>query len=202
MIYLTIIRHGETIQNLHKLVQGQQPGKLSPKGLKQVEKLAERLKDETTDVFYSSDLYRALETSKAILSFHPEWNIIKEPLLRERFMSSWEGKPFPRNWNWSYLPEGAETTKDMIDRAKTVVSKIQMNDEGKKVMVVTHGSFIKAILTVLFNKPESDFFSWEEPKNTGVSRFELYPDGKVKIIEKNNIDHLDAETQPVDCMPK
>jgi len=202
MIYLTIIRHGETIQNLHQLCQGQQPGKLSPKGLKQVAKLAERLKNESVDIFYSSDLYRALETSNAILSYHPEWNIIKDPLLRERYMSSWEGKPFPKNWNWNYLPEGAETTKDMIDRAKTVVSKIQKNDDGKKVMVVTHGSFIKAILNVLFNKPESSFFSWEEPKNTGISQFELYPDGKVKLIEKNNTDHLDAETQPCECVPK
>jgi broad specificity phosphatase PhoE len=68
------------------------------------------------------------------------------------------------------------------------------NHEGQRVAVVTHGGLIRALRTVIANKPASDYFSWDVSKNTSVSRIELYLNGKHKLVEVNNTDHLDLET--------
>jgi len=190
MIRLTIIRHGETTANAGNLCQGQQPGQLSETGMIQAKKLAQRLRDESIDVMYSSDLKRATDTAKKIMVYHPDLEIIPDPLLRERFMASWEGMPFPPGWRWEYLPDDAETNEDMLERARAFIKKIMELHEGKHVFAVTHGGMIRAFRTLISNAPLSEFLLWKEAKNTSVSRFELHTEGKYKILEMNNTDHL------------
>ena len=194
MIQLTIIRHGQTVENATHLCQGQQQGKLSETGIQQAKKVAERLRDEPIDLFYSSDLQRTRDTSAAILVYHPELKLIPDPLLRERYMASWEGKPFPDRWHWDYLPDGAETNEDLLERANLFIEKIRKQHDGKHVVAVTHGGLIRALWTLITGKPVSAYFSWEEPKNTAVSRIELHDNGKHQILEMNNTDHLSEQT--------
>lgn len=194
MIHLTIIRHGETIENANHLCQGQQPGTLSELGIRQTKLLGERLKNEPIDVFYSSDLKRTLDTANEILRFHPEMSLLKDPLLRERYLASWEGKPFPDDWHWEYLPEGAETNGDTMERAQQFLDKIVEKHDGERVMAVTHGGLIRAMQTVVAHKPASEYFSWDPIKNTSVSRVEVYADGMFKVLEMNNTAHLDQST--------
>lgn len=194
MIHLTIIRHGETIENASNLCQGQQQGTLSELGINQAKLLGERLKDEAIDVFYSSDLQRTIDTATEILRYHPKLKLNPEPLLRERYLASWEGKPFPDDWHWEYLPEGAETNDDMMARAQRFIDLVMKRHEGKRVMAVTHGGLIRALRTVLAHKKASEYFSWDPIKNTSVCRVELHADGNHEVLEMNNIDHLDSET--------
>ncbi|HKJ43003.1 MAG TPA: histidine phosphatase family protein [Sunxiuqinia sp.] len=194
MIQLTIIRHGETIENANNLCQGQQQGTLSELGVNQAKLLAERLKEEAIDVFYSSDLQRTIDTSAEILKYHPKLPFNTEPLLRERYLASWEGKPFPDDWHWEYLPDGAETNEDMMARAQKYIDLVLERHEGMRVMAMTHGGLIRALRTVITRKPASEYFSWEPVKNTSVCRVELHADGKHRVVEMNNTDHLSFET--------
>ncbi|WP_053182573.1 histidine phosphatase family protein [Sunxiuqinia dokdonensis] len=194
MIKLMIIRHGETIENAGNICQGQQHGCLSELGIQQARNLASSLKNEEIDVMYSSDLQRAMDTAAEILKFHPMLALKTDPLLRERSLPLWEGKPFPKNWKWEYLPEGSETNEDMMNRASQFIQKLLATTDGKSVAVVTHGGLIRAFRTVIANKPAADYFSWDVSKNTSVSRIELHPNGKHKLVEVNNTDHLDLET--------
>jgi broad specificity phosphatase PhoE len=82
----------------------------------------------------------------------------------------------------------------MMSRARHFIFKLLETDEGKCVAVVTHGGMIRAFRTVIANKPASDYFSWDVSKNTSVSRIELHLNGKHKLVEVNNTDHLDLET--------
>jgi broad specificity phosphatase PhoE len=68
---LILTRHGETEENKLGIVQGHMQGTLSKEGIHQAEKLAERLRKEKIDAIFSSDLKRAVDTSKIILSYHP-----------------------------------------------------------------------------------------------------------------------------------
>lgn len=194
MIELIIIRHGETIENAGNICQGQQHGCLSELGIQQARNLAYSLKDELIDVVYSSDLQRAIDTANEILKFHPTLNLQTDPLLRERSLPLWEGKPFPKNWKWEYLPQGSETNEDMMSRASQFIQKLLANHDRQRVAVVTHGGLIRAFRTVIANKLASDYFSWDVSKNTSVNRIELHADGKHKLVEMNNTDHLDPET--------
>jgi len=69
---LILVRHGETIDNKKRLVQGHRQGELSDVGKEQAKKVAERLKDEKIDYIFSSDLRRAADTAKVIAKYQKE----------------------------------------------------------------------------------------------------------------------------------
>lgn len=178
MIQLTVIRHGETTANAAKLCQGQQPGELSETGIEQVKLLAEKMRDEPIDVLYSSDLKRTMDTAGAIVAFHRGLDIIPDPLLRERYMASWEGKALPPGWKWEDIPAGAETNEAMMTRAVLFINKIIDLHDGKRVVAVSHGGMVRAFRTLLSGSPMSQFLVWDEAPNTSISRFELHDDQK------------------------
>ena len=81
--------------------QGQTPGTLNEDGIAQAKALGEYLKDEAFDFYYSSDLLRTMKTTQEVTKYHPEKEIIPEPLLRERYLAAWQGQPFPKGWKRS-----------------------------------------------------------------------------------------------------
>lgn len=66
MTLLYLVRHGETIDNAHHIMQGQTQGELNEKGIKQAQEVAEQLKNEPIDAFVSSDLRRSIHTCEII----------------------------------------------------------------------------------------------------------------------------------------
>lgn len=70
---LILIRHGESVANEQGFTQGKEDEwrdtPLSKNGIKQAEKVAERLKNEEIDKIYSSDLKRAKQTAQTINKF-------------------------------------------------------------------------------------------------------------------------------------
>ena len=87
---VTIIRHGETVENETDTIQGQRPGKLSERGVLQANALAEELKSHQFDIILSTDLARGLDTAKIISQYH-DAPLITETLLRERTFGIFEG---------------------------------------------------------------------------------------------------------------
>src|SRR5262249_54302924 len=67
---LYLVRHGLTEENVSRVIQGWNPGKLSALGIEQAERLAWRLKDVRFDAIYSSDSRRAADTARIIARFH------------------------------------------------------------------------------------------------------------------------------------
>lgn len=61
-IKLTLTRHGETEENVKKLISGQSPGTLTQEGIDQAKKIGVYLKDELYDHIYVSDLKRTVDT--------------------------------------------------------------------------------------------------------------------------------------------
>ncbi|MFZ2189055.1 MAG: histidine phosphatase family protein [Candidatus Moraniibacteriota bacterium] len=88
---LYVVRHGETVDNARRILQGHLPGKLSGKGLRQAEKVAMRLKGVKFDFIYSSDLKRVVDTTKKIVVHHKAPIFFKES-LRERYMGIYQGR--------------------------------------------------------------------------------------------------------------
>ena len=58
MTTLLLTRHGETVDNANKIMQGQTQGELNATGVAEAEQLAQKMKDEKIDAFVSSDLKR------------------------------------------------------------------------------------------------------------------------------------------------
>jgi broad specificity phosphatase PhoE len=188
---LIITRHGETIENCNGVCQGQTDGKLSQKGILQAKKLALRFKDTNLDAIYSSDLKRAIDTATEILKFHPNLKLNLDKRIRERFLGEAQGKPFPNDWDWDKLPKEAETDEEICKRAKDFLDNLYSINKDKAVLIVCHGGMKMALLTVIHQKPTSEFASFNGIKNTSVSEFEIEEDGNHKIIFLNCLNHLE-----------
>lgn len=90
MTKIYLIRHAEAEGNFYRRIHGQYDSKLTKRGYKQIDALAERFREEHIDALYASDLTRTMETAKAITRYHPELKIVPEPRLREVSMGIWE----------------------------------------------------------------------------------------------------------------
>jgi len=86
-IYL--IRHAEAEGNIYRRAHGHYNGLITDKGYKQIEKLKTRFDGEKISAVYSSDLFRARATAKAI-SEPRNLKINLTECLREVDMGEWE----------------------------------------------------------------------------------------------------------------
>ena len=161
-IRLLLIRHGETVDNINKILQGQTDGKLTENGILQARQLAEQLSHEQIDAYVSSDLKRAVDTCIEIALPHFDGNrmaadnaIMRTPLLRERDWGRFTGLYIPdlKDRKWT---DDIETTDAMRQRAEQFISLMRSLYEGKTVAAVGHGIINKVVQSVYFDKPMQD----------------------------------------------
>jgi len=189
---LIITRHGETTANKNKILQGQLEGILSELGIEQAKKVALRLKDEKIDIIYTSDLGRALDTTKEIAEYHKNTPVKIDKRLRERFLGEQQGKLIPKGWNWVDFPDDVETDIELTKRAKEFLDEIYEKHKNQTVLLSTHGGIKLAFLTIIHNRPISDFNTWEKDiKNTALTIVEIKEDKNHEIHLLNCIKHLE-----------
>ncbi len=154
MVRLYLMRHGETVDNVNRILQGQTDGRLNDNGLRMAEEASRRMAGEAIDVFFSSDLGRCVDTCRIMARPHGK-PIVQTPLLRERDWGSFTGLYIPdlkgREW-----PDDIETTEQMRMRAETFLHWIRAEYQGKTLLVVGHGIINLVILSILSGKPMRD----------------------------------------------
>ena len=158
MTLLYLVRHGETMDNAHHIMQGQTPGQLNENGIRQAEEVADKLKDEAIDAFVSSDLRRSIHTCELIARPHG-MPVTTTPLLRERDWGSFTGKYIPELSNLndpSLWPDDIESLDALKRRAKDFMVWLKEQYPGQKVLAVGHGIINKAIQSVYYNKPMNE----------------------------------------------
>ena len=146
MTTIFLIRHGETVDNAHQIMQGQTQGELNERGREQAQQVAERLSTEKIDAVVASDLHRAIQTAEIIASPHG-LPVVTTPLLRERDWGSFTGRFIPdlRGETW---PDDVESEETLLQRAYDFLQKMTTTYPGKRVVAVGHGIINKAILAV------------------------------------------------------
>lgn len=154
MVKLLLVRHGETVDNVNQVLQGQTHGRLSDNGRLQAQSLCEQLKEMPIDVFISSDLERAIETCRIIAAPHQQ-PVETTPLLRERDWGGFTGEYIPdlKDKIW---PADVETLENLKDRAAKFLCEVRQKYDGKTVLAVGHGIINKAIQSVLYDKPMNE----------------------------------------------
>ena len=150
MTTLYLVRHGETTDNIAKIMQGQRQGELAPTGIVQMEGLAATLSDTHFDAIVSSDLQRAYD-SALILAHKRNMSIRTTPLLRERDWGGFTGRFIP-DLKGLPLPENVEKMDDLLNRAKMFLEWIKTNYPDQTVLAVGHGIINKAIQAVYYGK--------------------------------------------------
>ena len=170
---LHLFRHGETNWNVEQRAQSHNGSKLTKPGIKQAEKVGKNVKNIRFDKIFCSSSLRARQTAECI------WPDEKREIffwdeLREIELGPWEGRLYSdiKSENptahdcFFYQPdkfyvEGAETFERLTDRAYSAIQKIAENNHKKCIAVVSHGAFIKALLTRIEGKKLNQI--WEPP---------------------------------------
>ncbi len=150
MTRLLLVRHGETVWNSSRRLQGQEDIPLSERGKEQAQALASRVQVFKPARVVTSDLQRAVETATA-LGFA---RFCRDARLREADLGDWTGRSANdlkaqdadayTAWREGRLtPPGAESFEELGERVHGALLE-QLS--GGTVLVVTHGGVIRAAL--------------------------------------------------------
>lgn len=195
---LWLVRHGETPWNAEGRFQGHYDINLSPQGLRQAYRVAERLAAcrQGFDGLYSSDLQRAVLTAKPIaeaLGLTPSY----DPRLREIYAGELQGllrSEMPALYPefhqaiqrdpWNTPRPGGESMADLAKRVQEFLGELPQG----RFIVVTHGGVIRALLKIVL---ELENGAWRrfQIQNTSITRL-LYPEGMALSV--GDVGHLEA----------
>ena len=151
---LLLVRHGETVDNANKIMQGQTQGQLNDTGIEQAGELAEQMASVAIDAIVASDLHRAIQTATIVAAPHG-LDVVTTPLLRERDWGGFTGRYIP-DLKGEAWPDDIETLEALLERARQFLHFIKTRYEGKTVLAVGHGIVNKAIQAVYYGKQMRD----------------------------------------------
>ena len=154
MTTLYLVRHGETIDNVNQIMQGQTQGELTENGIRQAQEVRNMMAAENFAAIIASDLKRSVDTAKIIAEPH-YMEVVQTPLLRERDWGSFTGRYIPelKGETW---PDDIETLESLLSRAGEFIAYVKKTFPGKKVLAVGHGIVNKAIQAVYYGKQMSE----------------------------------------------
>lgn len=154
MTTLYLVRHGETKDNVARIMQGQRQGELTPAGIAQMEELAVSLSEIHFEAIISSDLQRAYDSAQ-ILSRHLNLPVQTASLLRERDWGDFTGRFIP-DLKGLPMPDNVEKMEDLLNRAESFLEWVKNKHRGKTILAVGHGIINKAIQAVFYGKLTRD----------------------------------------------
>jgi len=204
MLRLLLIRHGQSVWNDEKRIQGQQDIPLSDKGRQQAVALGKRLEGTQIKACFSSPLKRAMETAELILkTLGISVPITALPELMERNFGKWEGKSIDElqslsphefsQWLAAHqipAPPSGESIGALVERVERGLNQILAVKEGN-VLVVAHSGSIKAAICSLFRLPLSSFVRMRVD-NASLTILEIN-EGRHQIVLFNDTCHLHEE---------
>ena len=153
-IQLHLVRHGETKEGS---IGGWSDTSLNDKGKIEIKEILDQL--ENYDIFISSDLERAKETSE-IINDKINIEIVYDKNLREinngifknmskdQFINQYADYRFDKlKMNQHYID--GESPEEFYNRVRTTFIKILENNKNKRILMVTHAGVIIVILCLL-----------------------------------------------------
>ena len=197
-IYL--IRHGETMWNREKRLQGHLDIGLNERGYWQASRLGEYLADKTIAAIISSDLSRAIDTAKEVAKHHG-LELQYDAGLRERHYGLMQGLSHdeiaikhPRNhlaWKnreVDFQPESGESLQIFYDRVIRSVKFWANKYQDQDIAVVAHGGVLDCLNRAATGKTlevQRDFEIFNASLNT-LS----FKDGELGLVEWGNVSFL------------
>ncbi len=198
-----IIRHGESVGNLHRICLGHTDLDLTDLGMRQAEKTAEALKNVDFSAIYSSDLIRAVHTAEpharsrslAINTcedfrelYFGEWESASVEYLkqerRDEFMIGWR-----QNFG-TFTAPGGESVVAMAERMARGVEKIAQEHPGQIILITSHAAAIRALWGKISRLEPSEWAdAYPFPTNASYSVLE-FDGGVLKPVSYSNDSHL------------
>jgi 2,3-bisphosphoglycerate-dependent phosphoglycerate mutase len=158
-LHIYLFRHGQTYFNRDKRFTGWLDSKLTPEGIRQAKKIAEKLKNKRIDAAFQTRLSRSKDTLKIVLKYHPECKIIiTNDKMIERSYGKLQGKYHKAiiakygkemfdKWHRAYdfPPPGGESVKAVEKRVLSFIKELLafMQREKVNVAISAHGNSMR-----------------------------------------------------------
>ncbi len=196
----TVIRHGQTAENLAGLLQGHTETVLDRLGLLQAQCAAERLRGEKFDHIFSSDLQRAMQTAR-IIAEAVGGEVIPLPALREWHLGELENRLNTELWEkypevmnafryeeGELLIPGGESRFEFLKRVADCIDSLAAQYEGRRILLVTHAGALRAIFRRIVGPVVNDALL-PQVSNAAYSRFCRRGD-RWQLCCWNDVSHL------------
>lgn len=190
-------RHGKTIWNEAKKLQGIKDIPLSNIGIEQAYKLKESLKDTEFKAIYSSPLNRAVETAKIVTNSE---NIITDYRISEMSFGINEGEKYSfspeatieefgetifnlTHYPAKYIPpKDAESFESLLNRTKIFLEFLKENYDIEKdnIAIFAHGGVVHSIIYNLENRNNINTFWYPKIGNCGYLK--LSKDMQMELV--------------------
>lgn len=175
---LFLIRHGLSVGNVDGVFAGSLDTPLSSTGQDQAKDAGKKIKGDghIFDLIVASPLIRTQHTAQSIAKEigYPIDKILTNPLFIERGFGVLEGTPeadFKKDHTIEHLDqvEGSETLEQLHKRAERALKYLKARQE-ENILVVSHGSFGRALRRVIQGLPHTHEYS---PENTRIGNCEI-----------------------------
>lgn len=193
---LLLIRHGQSIANIERRVQGWSDDPLTSVGAAQAHLLANwfRTNSPRADLLFSSPLQRAYQTATPISSalgldiqLHPELKEINLGLLEDVPESAFALALNSDN----YAEYGVETDQVFSERVVGALDEMRAAYAGSTLIVVTHLGVISTALACWLDGNIT--IAWEKYghiRNTSINEV-IFQHDRITLLRHNATPHLD-----------
>jgi len=202
-LLLFLIRHAESEANASRTFAARViDPPLSPRGVKDADRIAERLAPEGIRQIYASPLHRSLQTAQTLASkCHLEVDLLPE--LREVNVGVLDGKSSKSKKNWEIYErvlekwsagdmeaafEGGESLGEVRARARRVLEVLNSGSGSGPIAVVSHAVFIMIFLPLLLDDFPNDLKRYSLPRGSITTL--TIRNGQAKLQELGSIEHL------------
>ncbi len=177
MIKVYAARHGQTEWNTQNRVLSRTDQPLTENGLSQARLLAKRAADCGIDVIYVSPKLRARQTAQVVAEACRAPVIVDERLTEHDY-GIYEGRlrtdpeyQASRRQFASRYPNG-ESLLDVTARVYAFLEQLKSDQDGKTVLIVSHGGICRAIRTYFEDMTIEEYFGYSE-ENANLRGYEL-----------------------------
>ena len=193
---LYLLRHGETIWNRAKRLQGHRDTPLTLKGVQQAKAmgkaLAEELKGVKPAFFFSSPLGRTKQTAAIIadmIGHDPEatlfddrlkevtfgiWDGLNIEELRADHNEAWQSRLADR---WRFVPPSGESYQQVGERVGAFIADLPGE---RPIVVAAHGAHNRVFRGLWRGLEPTEFLGLDEPQD---GFYRLDPDGEETFIQ-------------------
>lgn len=176
---LFVMRHGQTNNNVKRLMTGRYDDDINEVGTKQAEAAIEEILNIDYDVILSSPLKRAKNTAEIVnVKGLP---IVEDDRLQERDMGYLTNTSthldIDRYDYWNLHPKkdyrDVEPLQTMYDRVVDFYEEVKKKYDGKTVLAVTHDGFVRVLHSYLYGIPKDGALLEGNIKNCEVREISI-----------------------------
>jgi probable phosphoglycerate mutase len=159
-----LVRHGETMFNREKRIQGHGDSPLTENGKNRVAQWARVLETFCWDRILASDIGRAVQTAE-IINARLKVPLILDARLREQNWGRWSGRTIfaikqeepellaaQEKAGWDFCPPKGEPRRNVLQKSLRALEDAAGRWPGDSLLVVTHEGVIKCLVYHLLGR--------------------------------------------------